>query len=903
MDTKKYMVVAKGEICTSKVISCKLSPDGRNYNITFDNGKQYSYAFNNVIFMNSPQVLNPKDYFIVSPEGKLLFDVREIYQFEKYGKVYWNLVFENFEHAYEKSKLSISKNCLIEKKSKNTFAYLSDISELSEIPNDKGEIVLKKRYMSIVFVKDDTALSKYLDNTKKLEHYKVKDVIFPFGCNQSQYKAVKNALENQISVIQGPPGTGKTQTILNIIANLLINNKTVLMVSNNNQATLNVLEKLSKEKYGMDFLVASLGNFDNKAAFICNQNGKYPDLSKWDKKEGEFASLDDITNLSDALQTKYQLQEEIARLKEEKYKIEIEAKHFNEFADETAALYKTIKVRNKLSSRKVMRLWQELQSKVSRTVKLSLLFKLRSCLLYGIANWEFYKQDLSKIVTVLQGLYYDSSIREYESKLNEKEIELANIKENCEKELEENSLIYLKNKLAHEYDWKNDRRKFKEEDLYRDSESILKEYPIVLSTTFSSRSSLNMDDVTFDYVIMDEASQVDLATGALALSCARNAVIVGDLKQLPNVISKDTLQKADFIREKYDISDAYDFGRNSFLKSVVDAIPAVPNTLLKEHYRCHPRIISFCNQKFYDNELIIMTEDDNSNNALMAIKTAEGNHARGNYNQRQIDVIKNEVLPILNCSLDDIGVITPYNEQVDAISKQIPGIDASTVHKYQGREKNVIILSTVDDQIKDFTDNPSLLNVAVSRAKKQLIVIVSGNKQDKKGNINDLVSYIQYNQMQVINSQIYSVFDYLYSQYWEKRKEYLRKKKRISEYDSENLTYSLLEDILIDYPDYGIVCHEPLSMVIRDLSGLSDNEVKYVMNPATHIDFIIYNKLSKQPVLAVETDGYDYHKEGTAQHERDIMKNHILEVCGLPLLRLLTNGCDERSKIKEALEL
>ena len=33
---------------------------------------------------------------------------------------------------------------------------------------------------------------------------------------------VKNALENQISVIQGPPGTGKTQTILNIIANLLI---------------------------------------------------------------------------------------------------------------------------------------------------------------------------------------------------------------------------------------------------------------------------------------------------------------------------------------------------------------------------------------------------------------------------------------------------------------------------------------------------------------------------------------------------------------------------------------------------------------------------------------------------------------------------------------------------------
>ena len=67
-------------------------------------------------------------------------------------------------------------------------------------------------------------------------------------------------IENQISVIQGPPGTGKTQTILNIIANILISGKNVVIVSNNNSATLNVLEKLEKDKYGMDFLVAALGN-------------------------------------------------------------------------------------------------------------------------------------------------------------------------------------------------------------------------------------------------------------------------------------------------------------------------------------------------------------------------------------------------------------------------------------------------------------------------------------------------------------------------------------------------------------------------------------------------------------------------------------------------------------------
>ena len=51
-------------------------------------------------------------------------------------------------------------------------------------------------------------------------------------------------------MIQGPPGTGKTQTILNIIANILVQGKTVMVVSNNNSATANVLEKL--QKYGLD---------------------------------------------------------------------------------------------------------------------------------------------------------------------------------------------------------------------------------------------------------------------------------------------------------------------------------------------------------------------------------------------------------------------------------------------------------------------------------------------------------------------------------------------------------------------------------------------------------------------------------------------------------------------------
>ena len=79
---------------------------------------------------------------------------------------------------------------------------------------------------------------------------------FPFGFNLSQRNAVNTAFANNLSVIEGPPGTGKTQTILNIIANAILNGQSVAVVSSNNSATKNVYEKL--EKNGVEFIAAFL---------------------------------------------------------------------------------------------------------------------------------------------------------------------------------------------------------------------------------------------------------------------------------------------------------------------------------------------------------------------------------------------------------------------------------------------------------------------------------------------------------------------------------------------------------------------------------------------------------------------------------------------------------------------
>lgn len=116
--------------------------------------------------------------------------------------------------------------------------------------------------------------------------------------------------------------------------------------------------------------------------------------------------------------------------------------------------------------------------------------------------------------------------------------------------------------------------------------------------------------------------------------------------------------------------------------------------------------------------------------------------------------------------------------------------------------------------------------------------------------------------------------------------------------------YGLIADILSDdkFASSDIVCHFPLNMLIKDPHKLNDRESEYAMNPATHLDFLIYNRISKVPILAIEVDGYMYHKTGTTQAERDKLKNHILDLYGIPLLRFSTNGSGETEIIKNKLD-
>ncbi|MGB4587841.1 MAG: AAA domain-containing protein [Clostridiaceae bacterium] len=908
MDTSKHMIIHKDKDkdITAEVKSCNYNPITKKYDVTFQNDKVYTYNVQSIEWMRSPKSIDPKWYRIRLGE-QVLFNIRDIYEF-KGTKNYWRIRYTNgTENYYDIKKLEITQSCLTHEDAKSPLEYLNRISACNELRSEDGTVLLHEQYKKLEFVDENSAMATYLNPKRfKMETFREPDLIFPFGGNASQFKAVKNAMTSQISVIQGPPGTGKTQTILNIIANLLVQGKSVLVVSNNNSATANVLEKLSSEQYEMGFLLAPLGKSENKSIFIEKQTGKYPDLTDWKmNKDAQGNIRRRMIFISNELNDVFMKQERLAITRQELDSLKVEIMHFMQYCEETGLENLKANTKRTLQATRLLKTWQECYEYSLHDRRVSLWFKIKNIRILGVSDWKFYKRNLSRAVTQFQRLFY-------EAKQSELEKEIANLTNSLKdadqkmKNLTSMSMGYLRAKLFERVGNRRERDVFTAEDLWKKPNSVLKEYPIALSTTFSSRSSLG-GDAMFDYLIMDEASQVDVAAGALALSCAKNAVIVGDLKQLPNVVTEDMKKITEAIFQSYHLPEGYSYSRNSFLKSICSVIPNVPQTLLKEHYRCHPKIIGFCNQKFYNNELIVMTEDHGEKDALLVYRTPKGNHKRELFNQRQIDVLCKEALPRLTESnSNDIGIIAPYNAQVNAIRDALnqEELDVATVHKFQGREKETIILTSVDDVVNDFSDDPYLLNVAISRAKKRLCLVVSGNEQPLDSNIGDLISYIEYNNLEVIQSEIYSVFDYLYQQYTAERMEFLKRHKKISAYDSENLMYGMILDILKEYPELslGVICHQPLSMLIRDPKHLNDDECRYAMNTATHVDFLIYHKITKKPGFAIEVDGFHFHKEGSKQKQRDKMKDRILERYSIPLLRFATTGSGEKEAIGRMIE-
>ena len=96
--------------------------------------------------------------------------------------------------------------------------------------------------------------------------------------------------------------------------------------------------------------------------------------------------------------------------------------------------------------------------------------------------------------------------------------------------------------------------------------------------------------------------------------------------------------------------------------------------------------------------------------------------------------------------------------------------------------------------------------------------------------------------------------------------------------------------------------HYPLRYLVTSASNLTPEQRAYASRSWTHIDFLVFDTVSHKAKLAIEVDGTQYHRFGSNQGKRDIIKDTLLATIGLPLLRLSTSGSQEKEKIATALK-
>lgn len=470
MDARNNMLIAKGKIVTSDVIECSLNSETQRWDITFSNGKEYHYSINAVVWLRNPKSLDPKAYQIHF-RGRPLNGIESIFVFTHEPDEFWHICFsDGCERSYGRKELEIQHSCLENANARQVFDYLGKIAGQVSVRTEDDTAILQKQYEKIDFLSDDRAVAVYLNPAeyKASSGLQVDAPIFPFGCNKSQYEAVRNALSNRVSVIEGPPGTGKTQTILNIIANLVLNGKTVQVVSNNNSAIENIIEKLESPKYQLDFIVASLGRNEKKQAFIQKQSGCLPDLHTFlDAQYDSPEFLEKIKQASLTLGGIYDAMNRRAALRKEEKDVQLEKAHYT--ASNAAAPY-MLPIKD-LPAAQIMQLMIECQEANQRKPELIQRFLFRRR--YGLRLKQLLRNEQNAVISELQHRYYEVRQREIADEIKAiDETLLRNDADQLSAEFTKDSLACFRSKLAQRYSSK-ERRVFSENDLWKNPDGFM----------------------------------------------------------------------------------------------------------------------------------------------------------------------------------------------------------------------------------------------------------------------------------------------------------------------------------------------------------------------------------------------------------------------------------------------
>jgi very-short-patch-repair endonuclease len=287
----------------------------------------------------------------------------------------------------------------------------------------------------------------------------------------------------------------------------------------------------------------------------------------------------------------------------------------------------------------------------------------------------------------------------------------------------------------------------------------MRAFPLWSASNLSARSALPPVPGLFDLVMVDEASQCDIASVVPLLARGRRAVFAGDPMQLRHISTLDAAVEQSLLQQHgltdpavqrftYRVNSAFD---------LVDGSAAVSDAArvrLDLHFRSHDLIADYCNDAFYARTLHVVTVTERLNIPRGVRPGIHWTHVAGKLESGptgawcadEVDAIRGELLNLAAADYrGTVGVVTPFRHQMIRLKDALETGDAlpaefrdrvrllaATAHGFQGDERDLILFSLCAGPEMPggatifLRENPNLFNVAVSRARAVLHIV--GNR-------------------------------------------------------------------------------------------------------------------------------------------------------------------------------
>lgn len=747
-----------------------------------------------------------------------------------------------------------------------------------------------------------SVLAEMLGLVESRNEDKEVDIIEAIQLNYEQKIAVKSIFNNGLTVVTGPPGTGKSQVVTAMLINAAHHGWKVLFTSKNNKA-VDVVEHrvngLCQQPFvlrlGAKELQMSLA--EKLSQLLSSQKSK-ESLSNYERlnEKHDFLSSE-LKELFGLMEKIIGLRNEIDNIDQglERVKKKLPKQFFEQ--DNKELLIKINGFEKKLGSlnkriikSKASKLYQFYWALYSRLKKSSINTLIKNIQDFFDHNGLVMIQSSISVEESYSAIKDLKQIVEDINKYNRLKQQIKNLRsfedlclayQDIHSELVETDSDLWKNWLALiSYRMNITQRKTLGDyvsilkyivdanssgetinrktwkDYYRLTEEVAPLLPVWAVTSLSANGRLPLEAGIFDLVIIDEASQCDIASVIPLLYRAKRAVILGDPNQLRHITTLSGKQDLQLI-EKHNLNDHITWGYAK--NSCFDLAASVSKNVitLREHHRSHQDIIEFSNQVYYNGVLRVATKTENLRRLKKGLETnvewhsvagkVERFRGSGACNEQEAQAVFDYVEDLVkNRSYKGtIGIVTPFRGQVTLIRELFAKspdmtkylVDSEllidTVHKFQGDEKDIIIFSSVvskgiaSSSLSFLRSQGNLFNVAITRARSHLTVI--GDQATCK---NSGVSYLA------------SFVDYVESLKVKNTKENLLESKLSSEYPQVAYDPNTVSDWEVKF--YKAMFKAGLRPIPQY------KEDKY------RLDFAIFDGHRK---LNIEIDGEKYHRD------------------------------------------